>query len=130
MEGLKRRVSFADLQRMPDDGHRYELYDGELRVIPSPLPIHEVVKHRIREQLVRYAAVHGGQVFDAPFDIALSEYDVVQPTSSISRLQWRPGFGYASRSASGRTWRSRCSRRLRHGSIEGESASCSRHGLA
>jgi hypothetical protein len=34
VEALQRRVSFADLQRMPDDGNRYELYDGELRVVP------------------------------------------------------------------------------------------------
>jgi hypothetical protein len=32
IEAVKRRVTFADLQRMPDDGNRYELYDGELRV--------------------------------------------------------------------------------------------------
>jgi Uma2 family endonuclease len=79
VEGVTPRVSFADLQRMPDDGNRYELYDGELRVVPSPLPIHEIVKWRLLEQLLRYAATHGGEIFDAPFDIALSEYDVVQP---------------------------------------------------
>jgi hypothetical protein len=30
VEAVKPPVSFADLQRMPDDGNRYELYDGEL----------------------------------------------------------------------------------------------------
>ena len=38
VEAVKRPVSYADLQRMPDDGNRYELYDGELCVVPSPLP--------------------------------------------------------------------------------------------
>jgi len=79
VEALKPRVSFADLQRMPDDGNRYELHDGELRVVPSPLPIHEIVKRRLLEMLIRYAATTGGEAFDAPFDIVLSEHDVVQP---------------------------------------------------
>lgn len=79
VEAVKPRVSFTDLQRMPEDGNRYELYDGELRVVPSPLPIHEIVKRRLFERLIGYSAVHGGEVFDAPFDIVLSEYDVVQP---------------------------------------------------
>jgi hypothetical protein len=37
MEAVKPLVSYADLQRMPEDGKRYELYDGELSVVPSPL---------------------------------------------------------------------------------------------
>jgi Uma2 family endonuclease len=95
MEAVKPRVSYADLQRMPDDGCRYELYDGELRVVPSPLPIHEIVKRRLFEQLLRHAAAHGGEAFDAPFDIVLSEYDVVQPDllyfspESARRIQLR-----------------------------------------
>jgi Uma2 family endonuclease len=79
VETVKPRVSYADLQRMPDDGRRYELYDGELCVVPSPLPIHEIVKLRLLERLLRYARRYGGKVFDAPFDIVLSEYNVVQP---------------------------------------------------
>src|SRR5687767_5681643 len=65
MEGLKRRVSFADLQRMPDDGNRYELYDGELRVVPSPLPIHQIVVMRLLDVLVEFSRRAGGQVFTA-----------------------------------------------------------------
>jgi Uma2 family endonuclease len=79
MEGLKRRVSFADLQRMPDDGNRYELYDGELRVVPSPLPGHQIVSIRLVEALIEHRRRHGGLVVTAPFDIVLSEHDVVQP---------------------------------------------------
>ena len=79
MEGLKHRVSFADLQRMPDDGNRYELYDGELRVVPSPLPGHQIVSIRLVEALIEHRRVHGGVVVAAPFDIVLSEHDVVQP---------------------------------------------------
>ena len=73
------RVSFADLQRMPDDGNRYELYDGELRVVPSPLPIHQLIAQRLFLALSEFTRNHGGAIFMAPFDIVLSDYNVVQP---------------------------------------------------
>jgi hypothetical protein len=40
MRSVRPRVSYADLERWPDDGRRYELFDGEVRVVPSPLPLH------------------------------------------------------------------------------------------
>ena len=48
-------------------------------MIPSPLPIHQVVALRLYEQLSAFARPAGGSVFVAPFDIVLSEYNVVQP---------------------------------------------------
>ncbi|MGH9346058.1 MAG: Uma2 family endonuclease [Vicinamibacterales bacterium] len=79
VEGVTRRVSFADLQRMPDDGNRYELFDGELRVVPSPVPIHQRLVRRLLEIVLEFTKHAGGEVFNAPFDIVLSDYDVVQP---------------------------------------------------
>jgi Uma2 family endonuclease len=79
MEATKRRVSFADLQRMPDDGHRYELYDGELHVVPAPFPLHQLVVQRLLEILSSYSRRSGGHAFVAPFDIVLTDYDVVEP---------------------------------------------------
>ena len=73
------RVSFADLERWPDDGRRYELYDGEVYVVPSPLPLHQIVSARLYDVLRDYARAHGGIVLYAPLDIVLTEYDVVQP---------------------------------------------------
>jgi Uma2 family endonuclease len=79
VEAVKRPVSYADLQRMPDDGNRYELYDGELDVVPSPFPIHQRVAQRLFIALFDFASHLGGEAFLAPFDIVLSEYNVVQP---------------------------------------------------
>src|SRR6266550_9384987 len=79
VEAVKRPVSYADLQRMPDDGNRYELYDGELDVVPSPFPIHQRVAQRLFIALFEFASDVGGEAFMAPFDIVLSEYNVVQP---------------------------------------------------
>jgi Uma2 family endonuclease len=79
MEAMKQRVSFADLQRMPDDGNRYELYDGELHVVPSPILLHQLVARRLYDLLRDYMSLAGGHVFFAPLDVVLTEYDVVEP---------------------------------------------------
>ena len=73
------RVSFADLERAPEDGRRYELYDGEVFVVPAPLPRHQVVQHLIADMLRDYAAERGGFAVPSPIDIVFSDYDVLQP---------------------------------------------------
>ncbi|MDA0565760.1 Uma2 family endonuclease [Streptomonospora sp. S1-112] len=40
-------VTVDDLERMPDDGRRYELVDGRLDVSPAPKPGHARVEHRL-----------------------------------------------------------------------------------
>lgn len=79
MNAVRPRVSYADLERAPEDGRRYELYDGEVFVVPAPLLKHQLVQHRIAEMVHRYAIDHGGLAGDAPVDIVFSDYDVLQP---------------------------------------------------
>lgn len=45
----------AELDRMPDDGHRYELLDGVLVVSPRPTPAHQVVAFTLASILDRAA---------------------------------------------------------------------------
>jgi Uma2 family endonuclease len=45
--------SVAELDRMPDDGHRYELLDGALVVSPRPTMIHQIVTTRLASVLDR-----------------------------------------------------------------------------
>lgn len=73
------RVSYADLEVAPEDGRRYELYDGEVFVVPAPLPKHQVVAITIAEMLRKYARGHGGFAVASPIDIVFSDYDVLQP---------------------------------------------------
>src|SRR4029453_4836599 len=73
------RVSFADLQQMPEDGRRLELYDGEVWVIPAPTPRHQVVIENLHRLLRDYSSRHGGVSLFSPIDIVFSEYNVVQP---------------------------------------------------
>jgi Uma2 family endonuclease len=79
MKAAYPRVSFADLEKWPEDGRRYELYDGEVYEVPSPFPLHQMVSARVYLALAGYVRKHGGIVLYAPLDIVLTEYDVVQP---------------------------------------------------
>jgi Uma2 family endonuclease len=79
VERVRPRVSYADLERTPEDGRRYELYDGEVFVVPAPIPRHQRVQMRLGEWLDKYAASAGGFAVDAPIDIVFSDYDVLQP---------------------------------------------------
>jgi Uma2 family endonuclease len=74
---VRPRVSNADLEQAPEDGRRYELYDGEVFVVPAPIPRHQVVQQW--EALHQYVSEHGGFSVDSPIDIVFSEYDVLQP---------------------------------------------------
>ena len=85
MKAVRPRVSYADLERAPEDGRRYELYDGEVFVVPSPLPKHQVVALRIVEMLSAYVRRHGGFCVTSPIDIVFSDYDVLQPDVGMVR---------------------------------------------
>ena len=92
MAGMKAahpRISYADLERWPEDGCRYELYDGEVSVVPSPLPLHQIASARLHLALEQYVRTHGGIVLFAPLDIVLTEYDVVQPDLLLFTRQRR-----------------------------------------
>lgn len=79
VRAVKHRVSFAEMEQWPEDGRRYELYDGEVYVVPSPLPLHQFVSARLYLALEDYVRALGGLVFYAPLDIVLTDFDVVQP---------------------------------------------------
>jgi Uma2 family endonuclease len=79
MEVQRRRVSYDDLAQMPEDGRRYELYDGEVFVVPSPIPRHQIVSQRLCRILEDHASRAGGLTLLSPMDVIFSNYDVAQP---------------------------------------------------
>lgn len=53
------RWTRADLERMPDDGNRYEVIHGELLVSPAPRPAHAYVQHALLRLLTPYCEALG-----------------------------------------------------------------------
>ena len=47
--------TYADYARLPDDGNRYEVVDGELLVTPAPSPMHQHILARMVILLTEYA---------------------------------------------------------------------------
>ena len=73
------RYTYEDYVLLPDD-RRYEVIDGELHLTPAPTPYHQIVKARIERLLQDYVEKGSlGMVLDAPCDVVLSQFDVLQP---------------------------------------------------
>jgi len=79
MRAVDPRVSYAELATWPDDGRRWELYAGEPIAVPTPNWRHQRVVLKLAGILGDYEHLGGGGVVVAPFDIVLSDYDVLQP---------------------------------------------------
>ncbi len=74
------KLTYAEYERIPDDGQRHEIVDGEHHVNPAPGTYHQTVSRRIQFQLYEQIELTGlGQVFNAPVDLQLSDFDIVQP---------------------------------------------------
>ena len=68
----------ADLDDLPDDGHRYELIDGSLIVSPGPQLPHQDMVGNLYLRL-RAACPADLKVVLAPFDVVLADDTVVEP---------------------------------------------------
>src|SRR5439155_17021815 len=75
----KPKVTYADLEEWPDDGRRYELYDGEVYVCPAPMPRHQLALAELHDRLRRYAEQRRGLVLISPIDIVFDDHNVLQP---------------------------------------------------
>jgi Uma2 family endonuclease len=67
------------MQRWPDDGRRYELYDGEVIEVPAPFPRHQFAMLELQDRLRGYTQRQGGCVLVSPIDIVFDETNVLQP---------------------------------------------------
>jgi Uma2 family endonuclease len=73
-------LTYDDYAALPDDGSRYELYEGELIMMPSPRPRHQVVIGNLYMLMAEHVSGHGlGQVYLSPIDVILSRITVLQP---------------------------------------------------
>ncbi len=72
--------TYDDYMRMPDDGKRYEILDGELIELTSPNRQHQQILGRLFRVLSEYVENNVlGEVYIGPFDVRLSLINVIQP---------------------------------------------------
>lgn len=77
--GAKIKFTYEDYCNAPED-KRYELHDGDLILVPSPNEPHQKLSRELTTDinlLIRRTGI--GTVYSAPFDVVLSDTDVVQP---------------------------------------------------
>ena len=73
------KFTYQDYLNTPED-KRYELLDGELVMTPAPGELHQSVSILLGSKLFQFASENSlGRVYHAPFDVVLSDADVVQP---------------------------------------------------
>lgn len=74
------KLTYEDFLRFPEDGRRHELIDGEHHVTASPETRHQRILRRLSFAIESWLRTHPlGEMFFAPFDVKLSEFDVVVP---------------------------------------------------
>lgn len=74
-----RKLTYCDYARLPDDGRRYELLDGEVVVSPSPGSPHQGIQAELLYEFMRRVGRKGlGRVF-GDLDCEIASFDVVRP---------------------------------------------------
>lgn len=76
---FRRKVTYAELATWPEDGRRYELYDGEVFELPAPLPRHQLAMLELLDRVRLHVKAHGGLAIVSPIDIVFDETNVLQP---------------------------------------------------
>jgi Uma2 family endonuclease len=71
-----------DLARLPDDGNRYEVLDGELLVTPMPMPLHQWLAFRLARALDAYVDRHRVGVVLGPSAVVWSRNEL-QPDVAV-----------------------------------------------
>ena len=74
-------LTFADYARLtPPDSGNYELHNGKIIYMPSPLDFHQEISLALSARLYFYVLTHKlGKVLAAPMDTIFTPNDTVQP---------------------------------------------------
>jgi Uma2 family endonuclease len=84
MDLATRSWTVAERDRLPDDGNRYEVVDGEPFVTPTPAPRHQVLVKRLFLRIHAFVEAQGlGCAFDSGTDVIFSPRDVVVPDIAV-----------------------------------------------
>jgi len=73
-------LTVAEYRNLPETGPRYQLIEGDLYMAPAPNRFHQDISRNLQTTLVNYLSAHPiGVLYDAPFDVYLTDIDVFQP---------------------------------------------------
>jgi Uma2 family endonuclease len=73
-------LTVAEYRNLPETGPRYQLIEGDLYMAPAPNRFHHDISRNLLTTLVNYLSVHPiGVLYNAPFDVYLTDIDVFQP---------------------------------------------------
>ena len=76
----RKKYTYQDYLELPDDGKRYEIISGDLIMPPAPKTIHQKVALKIEYELLKFNDKETkGELFHAPYDVIMSDMNVVQP---------------------------------------------------
>jgi len=80
MEMKTVKLTYNDYLSLPDDSKRYELYDGELYMVPSPRVKHQRIYRKLILILDQYVEKNKlGEILSAPLDVVFDEENFLQP---------------------------------------------------
>jgi Uma2 family endonuclease len=85
----KTLMTVGDLERLPDDGMRYELTEGKLITMPPPKPRHVIVSHNLYDSLSAATRERGlGRVFvEMPYLLSRDQHTLRVPDVSFLRSE-------------------------------------------
>ena len=73
-------LTVAEYRNLPETGPRYQLIEGDLCMAPAPNRFHQDISRNLGIILANYLLAHPiGVLYDAPFDVYLTDTDVFQP---------------------------------------------------
>jgi Uma2 family endonuclease len=80
MPSIHMRLTYRDILALPEDLLRHELIDGEHIVSPAPGTQHQRVSRNLVIEVGVFLRRHPlGEILFAPFDVVLSDHDMVEP---------------------------------------------------
>ncbi len=75
----RKKTTYTDYVKIDDD-NRYEVFNGELRMVPAPSTDHQFISRNLEVFVWNFVSKNGlGEVLDAPVDVVFDDEEVYQP---------------------------------------------------
>jgi Uma2 family endonuclease len=85
-----RPLTKYDYWELPEAGPRYQLINGDLFMAPAPNRFHQDISRTIQFEIMKYLEAEPvGILYDAPFDVVLTDINVFQPDLALFSEQRR-----------------------------------------